>query len=142
MPQNTERNMSVGVEPFCLGLLKTCFSILNKSNLTYVLATSDFWDILKHLRKSWKNWIFHEKSWFSIDDEFSISHKICGFIIKKIIFCLKKEKIKNFQKKVFYAFLSKKNDFLAQKVKKRIFEKNRFFAKCDIKLRVQKFLLA
>ena len=136
MPQNTERNMSVGVKPFCLGVLKTCFSILNKSNLTYVLATSDFLDILKHLRKSWKNWIFHEKSWFSIDDEFSISHKICIYIIQKTVFCLKKENIKNFQKKkFFYAFLSKKNDFLAQKVKKRIFEKNRFFVKWDIQLR-------
>ena len=91
---------------------------------------------LKHFRKSWKNWIFHEKSWFSIDDEISISHKICIYIIQKPIFCLKKENIINFQKINFLCIFEQKNDFLAQKVKKRIFEKNRFFVKWDIQLRV------
>ena len=52
MPQNTERNMGVGVEPFCLGLLKTLFSGVDKPNLTYVEATGDYFGKFEAFAKS------------------------------------------------------------------------------------------
>ena len=51
--------MSVGVEPFCLGLLKTLFFGSNKPNLTYVEATGDYFEKFEAFAKSTKILIFH-----------------------------------------------------------------------------------
>ena len=44
--------MSVGVKPFCLGLLKTLFSGADKPNLTYVEATGDYFGKFEAFAKS------------------------------------------------------------------------------------------
>ena len=51
--------MDVGVEPFCLGLLKTLFSGSNKPNLTYVVATGDYFGKFDTFAKSTKIVILH-----------------------------------------------------------------------------------
>ena len=57
--------MGVGVKPFCLGLLKTLFFGVNKANLTYMAATSDFFGKFGPFAKSLIFIIFHalKASW-------------------------------------------------------------------------------
>ena len=51
--------MGVGVEPFCLGFLKTLFSGADKPNLTYVEATGDYFENFEAFAESTKILIFH-----------------------------------------------------------------------------------
>ena len=71
--------MGVGVKPFCLGLAKTLLSGLNKANLTYVAATSDYFGKFEPLVKSPKIIIFHawEAIWSSQKAKMGLRGKSC-----------------------------------------------------------------
>ena len=127
MPQNPGRDKGFGVKPFCLGLFKIFFSILNKPNLTYVVATSDFFGkfvtfakIMKKLDFSWKIMIFN-RSWnFDLAQSMHLFHPKNNFLFEK-------RKYSKVSEKKFYAFFSKKWFFSSKNNKNNTLAKYAIF---------------